>query len=156
MDTKIIEVETLVEHPMEGVLDIYPGSTVHQAMERQTSDISETTTEAYDNKDTEIETQFQEVYDAAMDAYDSQMNTSESVEGRYAARNGEVAVQFLNAALNAAKEKSNVKQHKDKLSIARGKLTGAGTTNNNLIVADRNDILKALASSTAAPTIQLP
>lgn len=147
MDTELVETETLINHPMEGVLDIDPQSTMHNVLERQTTNIAATTTEAYDNKDTEIETQFQEVYDAAMDAYDSQMGTSELVEGRYAARNGEVAVQFLNTALAAAKEKSNVKQHKDKLSVSRGKISGTGTTNNNLIVADRNDILKALAAS---------
>jgi len=145
METTFVETEKLKTHPMEEVLDIESGTTVHPMVERQTTDIAETTTEAYDNKDTEIEGQFQEVYDAAMDAFDTQMGTSEDVEGRYQARNGEVAVQFLSTALAAAKEKSNVKQHKDKLSIARGKLTGVGTTNNNLIVADRNDILKALS-----------
>lgn len=149
METKIVHAEKLVEHPMEMIMDIDSGSTIVPFVERKTIDIAESTTDTYDNKDTEIETQFQEVYDAAMDAYDSQMGTSESVEGKYAARNGEVAVQFLNTALTAAKEKSNVKQHKDKLSIARGKLTKTGTTNNNIIVADRNDILKALANPTS-------
>jgi len=145
METTFVETEKIKAHPMEGVLDIEPGTTAYPIVERQTTNIADTTTEAYDNKDTEIEGQFQEVYDAAMDAFDTQMGTSDDVEGRYQARNGEVAVQFLSTALAAAKEKSNVKQHKDKLSIARGKLTGAGVTNNNLIVADRNDILKALA-----------
>jgi len=145
METKIVHSEKQVDHPMEGILDIDENSTLMPIVERKTTDIAATTTEAYDDKDTEIETQFQEVYDAAMDAYDTQMGTSESVEGKYAARNGEVAVQFLNTALQAAKEKSSTKQHKDKLAIARGKLAGVGTTNNNLIVADRNDILKALS-----------
>lgn len=145
METIIVNAEKVKEHPMEGVLDIEAGTTAYPIAERKTTDIASATTEAYDEKDIEIETQFQEVYDAAMDAFDTQMGTSDDVEGRYAARNGEVAVQFLSTALAAAKEKSNVKQHKDKQNIARGKLTGVGTTNNNLIVADRNDILKALA-----------
>lgn len=144
MDTKKVQKEKLVEHPMEGILDIESKSTSIPITERQTTDIAETTTEAYDDKDIEIETQFQEVYDAAMDAFDDQNSQTDQVEGRYQARNGEVAAQFLNTALQAAKEKSNTKQHKDKLSIARGKLTGAGNaTGGNLIVADRNDILKA-------------
>lgn len=147
MKTKKEEVEVLKSHPMEDILGIEPNTTTITTSERTSTDISETTTEDYDNKDIEIETQFQEVYDLALDAYDSQMNVSGDVEGRYAARNGEVAVQFLNTALAAAKEKSNIKTNKDKLSVAKGKLKGSGTTNNNLIVADRNEILKAMMRS---------
>jgi hypothetical protein len=144
METKIVDSEKLKTHPMEDILDIESGTTAYQVSKRESTEIAATTTEAYDDKDIEIETQFQEVFDAAMDAYDSQIGTSEDVEGKYQARNGEVAVQFLATALQAAKEKSSTKMHKDKMNIARGKLTTAGKAKNNLIIADRNDILKAM------------
>ena len=130
----------MVNHPMEDVLNIESGTTPMTKVER-TSDL--VPTEAFDEKDVEIEEQFQEVYDSAMGAFEGQMDEAELVEGKYKARNGEVAVQFLNAALAAAKEKSGLKQHKDKLSVAKGKISGGGRSN-NLIIADRNELLKEI------------
>lgn len=128
-----------IEHPMESILDIEPGSTIMPFVEREIAELVET--ETYDDKDVEIETQFQEVYDAAMHAFDTQQNDAELIEPKYKARTQEIAVQFLNAALSAAKEKSNLKAHKDKLTIDRAK-TGPKNLQQNLIVADRNDLLK--------------
>lgn len=138
MDIDRTKKEIQFEHPMEEILDIEPGTTITTRTER-TTDMVEA--EQYDNKDSEIEEQFQEVYDAAMSAFESQCDEAEVVEGKYKARNAEVAVQFLNAALSAAKEKGSLKQHKDKLSTAVAKSTG-DTTNNNILVADRNELLK--------------
>ena len=78
-----------------------------------------------------------------MGAFESQLEEAELVEGKYKARNGEVAVQFLNTALGAAREKSVLKQHKDKVTVQKGKI-GTVHNHNNLIVADRNEILKTL------------
>jgi len=138
------EIEVIVEHPMEEILDIEPGTTLVPRVERTTELVS---SEHYDEKDQEIEEQVQEIYDAAMGAFETQMEEAELVEGKYKARNGEVAVQFLNAALNAAKEKANLKQHKDKMVIAQNKYQGPNTVNQNLIVADRNEILKRIANN---------
>lgn len=138
------EIEVTIEHPMEEVLDIEPGTTLIPKQERNTELIH---IEQYDDKDSEIENQIQEVYDAAMDAYESQMDEVELVEGKFKARNGEVAVQFLKTALDAVKEKSILKQSKDKHLIAKNKLDSAKTVNNNLIVADRNELLKTLAEA---------
>lgn len=144
MTTNYDIIEKQIEHPMEGVLNIEPGTTTVPTIQRTTEPMVEA--EEYDNKDEEIETQYQEVYDAAMGAFEGQCEEQELVEGKYKARNAEVAVQFLNAALAAAKEKGALKMHKDKQSVAVGKLKGGShTTNNNLVVADRNDLLRALA-----------
>lgn len=132
------EVEVLRSHPMEEVLDIEPETTLATKIERETDLVPAV---EFDEKDSEIEEQMQEVYDSAMGAFEQQMEEAELVEGKYKARNGEVAVQFLNAALNAVKEKSGLKQHKDKLAVAKGKL-GPNKVENNIIVADRNDILR--------------
>ena len=140
------EVEVLVEHPMEEILDIEPGTTPMTKVERSSELVPAV---EYDDKDNEIEEQFQEVYDSAMGAFEGQMEEAELVEGKYKARNGEVAVQFLNAALNAAKEKSSLKQHKDKQVIAEGKLKGeGGQQRGDVIIADRNELLKQLFGTT--------
>lgn len=101
----------------------------------------------YDPKDEEIETQFQTVYDKAMDAFDTQQELSEDVEGKYLARNSEVANQLLNTALSAAKEKANLKHHSDQLQLKKSGLApdqGSTTNIQNNIMMDRNDLLKMM------------
>jgi len=104
--------------------------------------------EEYDNKDKEIENQFQDIYDKAIDAFDTQVDATEDIEGKYLARNSEVANQLLNTALAAAKEKSNLKKHSDHLRTKKANAnseTPGGTTNiQNNIVMDRNDLLKIM------------
>lgn len=140
MNTKVVkqEVEVAVDHPMEGILEIAPGTTLLPQLQ-QTTEM--TVAETYDDKDNEIENQFQEVYDKAMGAYDSQTEQAELVEGKYKARVGEVSVQFLNTALEAARSKAQQKQSKDKL-VVDSKKAGPKTLNQNLFVGDRNELLK--------------
>ena len=97
----------------------------------------------YDTKDSEIEEQFQAVYDKAMDAFDSQVEDSQDIEGKYLARNSEVANQLLTTALQAAKEKASLKQHSDHLKIKKD-AKGATTNIQNNVMMDRNDILKMM------------
>jgi len=130
-------VEVATDHPMEGILNIEQGTTMIEQTQSSTQLVQH---EDYDNKDVELEDQFQEVYDAAFDAFEAQNGEAELVEGKYKARNAEVAANFLTTALNAAKEKADMKKHKDKLSASSG---GAQTVNNNIII-DRNELLKAL------------
>lgn len=132
-------VEVPIEHPLEKVFGIESATTMFPTIERTTQSV---VVPSYDDKDKEVEGQFNEVYDAAMGAFETQSQETELVEGKYKARSGEVAVQFLNTALEAAKSKSQQKQHKDKLSTITNK--APGTVNNNLIVADREDLLKNL------------
>lgn len=142
MSTEIAEVEKPTEHPMEEVLELESGTTLVPHKER-TTELA--LSEHYDDKDSEIEGQFQEVYDAAMEAFDETAAESDLIEPKFRARNKEVAVQFLNTALNAAREKSTLKQHKDKVAVEVGKVQNSGkTVNNNLVVADRNELLKMM------------
>lgn len=144
MATEIKEVTTNVEHPLEDVFDIEEKSTELTTTVRETE---LTEVEEYDVKDNEIETQFQEIYDCAMDAFDNSFSNTSEVEGKYKARNGEVAVQFLNAALNAANAKAALKKHKDKLTFDAKKAQTPQTLNQNLIVTDRNELLKHLSNT---------
>ena len=149
MSTEKENIEVPINHPMESILDIEEGTTLVPAVKRTTELV---VSGQYDNKDDEIDEQFQEVYDLSLEAFEQQSNEAELVEGRYKARNGEIAAQYLNIALNAAKEKGSLKGNKDKLSLAAEKVTTGGrTTNNNLIVGDRNDILKTLMGIDTKP-----
>lgn len=131
-----------VEHPLEKLFNIEPGTTLVEPEESiVTGELVDS--EMYDAKDKEVEGQFQEIYDKAVSAFDEQSTVGDFLEGKYKARNAEIAVQFLNTALAAAKEKANLKQHKDKL-ISNDKGGSGKTVNNNLIVTDRNEILKLL------------
>lgn len=135
------KVVKVIGHPLEGFFDIEPQSTEIEVFDRGGGELVKDA--AYDPKDTEIEEQFQEVYDSAMDGYDELSEEVHRVEGKYKARMGEVSVQHLNAALGAATQKAKLKEHKDKLE---SKETGVGSrvVNNNLIVDDRSRLLEEL------------
>lgn len=135
------KVTKVIEHPMEEFLDIERGTTEVEVFEREGEVIS---AEGYDSKDDEIEEQFQEVYDSAMDGYDLLSEELHKVEGRYKARVGEVSVQHLNAALNAASHKAKLKEHKDKLESKERAGPSKVTHNNTLIVDDRAAFLETL------------
>lgn len=143
MTTKIIE--SPQSHPLEQVLNIEDGTTLVPCVEVQTDLVQHTT---YDEKDNEIEGQLQEIYDNAMTAHDNNMLDMSAIEPKYRARLGEVSVAYLNAALGAVREKISLKTHKDKINIETAKAARPGTINNNLIVAERNEILKHLLGQT--------
>ena len=99
----------------------------------------------------DVKSAMADVYERAMEAFEEQVNNAAIVEPRYAARNMEVAKQFLDSALEAAKAQQNQNQHKDKIEVAAGKaglLNGPKNVTNNILVADRNDILKQLIGNT--------
>lgn len=137
------EKEVAVEHPLEQVFEIEEGTTLMPTVVRTTEIVA---VETYDDKDHEVEGQYQEVYDAAMGAFESQFQETELIEGKYKARSGEVAVQFLNTALQAAQAKGTLKQHKDKLTTDLNRNAGPKTVNNNLIVASQSEMLERLES----------
>ena len=95
-----------------------------------------------DAEDVQIDSKIDEVYDAAMQAYNTQTQFAEILEPRYAARNGEVAANFLNIALNAASVRAKVKGDRKKnaqfIPFTNNKASGT-------VVASREDIMKMLA-----------
>ena len=143
--TEFTKVKKETDHPLEDVFEIEPYTT---PMEVTTAVPQEVVTpENYDDKDTEIEQQLQEIYEAAMGQFEVTREEIEKVEGKYKARNGEVALQALQTALSAVQSKASVKANKDKLAIKQ-QTAGPSTLNQNLIVADRNELLKALGNET--------
>lgn len=133
--------EKPTEHPLEEVLDLERRTTMMEVPERAPAEI--VTTNDYDEKDKEIEKQLQEVYESAMTQFEITCEEAEKVEGKYKARNGEVAIQALNAALAAVRTKAEVKSSKDKVNAKLATGSGPNTLNQNLIV-DRNELLKLL------------
>jgi hypothetical protein len=141
-DETIAMIEKTISHPCEDVFDIEPGTTTTMIPAPRHTQLVRS--DMYDDKDAEIEEQYQEIYDKAMDFFDDIQNEMEGIEGKYKARNGEVGVQFLNAALSAAKEKSRLKEHKDK-TLGVGSAGEASITNNTQINISTSDLIKQFA-----------
>ena len=137
-------IEKVVSLPMEDFLNIESESTVLTRMERET-ELSRAA--EYDEKDTEIEIGYQEIADKALSGYERLMDEVDSVEGKYAARLSEVAVQHLNTALAAVNAKAKLKEHKDK--IIKKANSGAKTINNTLII-NREELLDSILNKTEA------
>lgn len=135
--------EKTVSHPLEDVLDIEPCTTIVEYQEFLPAEI--VAAPEYDDKDVEIEEKLEEIYTLALGNVNVLADEIEVVEGKYKARMGEVTATMLNVALGAVKQKADLKAHKDKLSIDRSNVGKPHTVNNNLVVSDRNSILRALA-----------
>lgn len=136
--------ERFIAHPMEEALGIEAGTTLSEYKPIQPAAVVEH--EAYDDKDVSIEEKIEEVYAMAMSNAEVLSDEIERVEGKYKARMGEVAATMMNVALGAIREQSSIKQHKDKLKPGSGSVNGSNNTitNNNLVVANRNEILELL------------
>jgi len=93
-------------------------------------------------EDVEIDKKIDQVYDAAYDTFQQQMQFAEITEPRYAARNAEVAANYLNIALNAAATKAKVRGDRKKASAF---VPYASKNPNGLVVASREEILKMMS-----------
>lgn len=94
-----------------------------------------------DEEDVEIDRKIDEVYTSAIETFQQQMQYAEIVEPRYAARNAEVAANYLNIALSAANSRAKVKSDRKKTVAApyAGRAPGGG------VVATLDDIMKMVA-----------
>jgi hypothetical protein len=145
LEGKFIKGESATSHPLEEILNLEPNTTMIPTVERAPSELVKA--DSYDEKDDEIDKGIQEVFDAAMTAFENAQNEENITQARGpAASPAEVGNMFLNTALNAMKAKSQVKMHKDKMDVTANKNAGPKTLNQNIILADRNDLLKELMS----------
>lgn len=135
MSTKITDKEREISHPLEEVFDIEENTTIVPYKEVKTDLVPY---EPFDVKDEELESQLQDLYDMAIEAFENQQSESDTMEARFKARNAEVAAQYLKTALEAVREKRELKQHKDRIINKKG----PGTVNN--IILDRNEIIKMI------------
>lgn len=98
-----------------------------------------------DQDDIENDARFDEVYTAAKEAFDNQMAYTEIIEPRYAARNAEVAANFLNLALQAASAKARVKSDRKRAAAFIPGMGANSKVTNNTIVASREEILRMIS-----------
>ena len=96
-----------------------------------------------DAEDIENDKRIDQVYDLAITAYEQQTAMVEIIDPKFAARNAEVAANFLNIALNAATSKAKIKADRKRIGMFNPAAQKAKTTN-NVIVASQEDILKMI------------
>jgi hypothetical protein len=146
-------------HPLEEVFDMTAGEYFENKQEYDevlqselpstiinTSKLAVQQEIIKDEEDTNIDNNIDNIYNKALAAFNQQTEMVEVVDPRYAARTAEVAANYLNIALNAMAIKSKVKNDRYRRSSSGfiPYTNGPKTVNNNLIVADRNDILKMM------------
>lgn len=139
-----------LQNPLEQVFGIEAGSTddVEYEMIEAGNMLPAVSAEApvdhKDEDDVAIEKRIDDVYEAAMNTFQQQQAYTEIVEPRYAARNAEVAANYLNIALAAANSRAKVKTDRKRANQAFVPYAQSNKTTNNLVIADRNQILKML------------
>lgn len=136
----------IIEHPLESVFNIESGSISFNDQELMIPEPSQTliatTEKEKDQEDQEIDDNIKKIFDAAMDAYENQTAFTEIVEPKFAARNAEVAAQYLALALNATALKAKTKNEKRK----NQQFVPFNNTTNNVIITDRNKLLDMIDS----------
>jgi hypothetical protein len=138
---KMVTKEKAVEHPLEDIFDIESGTTIVEYNQILPAEVVPMPN--YDQKDDEIEGKLEEIFTVALTNVAVISDEMEKVEGKYKARIGEVTATMLNVALGAVREKASMKQHKDKLTPGMP-AAGSKTVNNNIILADRNELIKMM------------
>ncbi len=116
---------------------------------------AEATPPAPDVKDADdiiVEERLDEVYTVAMETFNNQSSMIEAIEPRYAARTAEVAAQYLKIALDAASTRARVKVDR-KRTNQFVPFSGQGKGTTNVIVASRDDILRAITVDGTAKEI---
>ena len=139
-----------IKHPLEDVFNMDEG-TIENSREYDMVEVPRNLPAAQDaapvdHKDADdelIEKRIDEVYDAAMDAFQTQTAYTEIIEPRYAARNAEVAANYLNIALAAANSRAKAKTDRKRANQTFVP-HGGGKTTNNIVIANREEILKMI------------
>lgn len=131
-------------HPLENVFGMEAGSvepSSYDIIQSPESEILPAADSAPDEDDRVIDKKLDDVYSAAISAYENQTAYAEIVDPKFAARNAEVAANFLTIALAAVNSRAKVKSDRKRSgSVA----AGTKNTTNNILVANREDILKMI------------
>lgn len=132
-----------IESPIEGIFDIEPGTTLSNIQVTAREPVA--TENEKDADDVVVDSQLATVYDYAIEAFEAQSEQIQTIDPKFAARNAEVAAQYLKIALDATTGKAKIKLEREK-NLPINNKPGVVTNNNNIIVADRNAILRELMS----------
>src|SRR5437763_10547350 len=120
-----------MHHPLEDVLNLeicstplnveqmYDNVAAHaQELTPQDSEEVKPMPDAKDEDDIQTDKRLDDVFNAAIQTFNEQTAYTQIIEPRYAARNAEVAAQFLTLALNAATAKAKVKVDRKRTNAA--------------------------------------
>lgn len=140
-NTKTVTEVVKKPNSLEDAFGIPSGST-EITVEKKVTEA--TSIELYDEKDTELEQQFDVVKDMAQYTFEKIQDTIEDVEPKYAARLYEVANSYLNIMHDTIKSKAKVKMEKDKLAVKQQSPTKINQTTNNTIISNPTDIIRSL------------
>lgn len=158
-------------HPLEDVFDMESGSTPFKFSDTETGALNERASSLVDPttgelvlrkseelttadiekeeriEDLHIDGQLEGIHNAALVAFEHQSRMAQEVDPKFSARNAEVAAQYLNIALNAVNSRVDSKFKRQKIRLAKQTAGAPQTVNNNVIVADRNELLKLMQDS---------
>lgn len=137
---------TKITNPLDELFNMLPadleGDEYEPTTEGQIAPVPSAVPEK-DEEDLSIDKKIDEVYDAAISAYNFQTAYTEMIEPRYAARNAEVAANYLAIALNAASTRAKIKGDRKRSAQF---IPFSNARPNGVVVATREDILKMLPS----------
>jgi hypothetical protein len=154
-----------IEDPLTNLFDLYEEEGIPESISQETLDIIEmdaginngeivdtapemldfkapTDSPEKDAEDLDIDKKIDAVYTAAIDTFQQQIGFVEMVDPKFAARNAEVAAQYLNIALGAATAKARIKIDRKRGQQFIPYANGKSAT--NVIVASREDILNMI------------
>jgi hypothetical protein len=132
---------TSISSPLEDIFDIESGTTekalqlVPQSAEMASIDETE---------ETEIAVQLNTVYNYALEAFEQQTANVQTIDPKFAARTAEVAAQYLNIALSAVNTRVSNRDRREKRKGGKIENQNAENIQNNIIVADRNELLRMI------------
>lgn len=126
------------------LIDPISGEIISRKIEASTTDLE--TEERLE--DLHIDGQLENLHMNAITAFEKTIRMAEEVDPKFAARNSEVAAQYLNIALNAINSRVDAKFKRLKIRISKNVSTVPNIFNNNgVIIANRNEMLQALLQS---------
>lgn len=134
----------LTTSKLEDIFGIESGTTISTVQHQSTEIVSTNDTDTsslINEEDHAIAGQLATIYGYAIDAFEQQTQMVQEVDPKFAARNAEVAAQYLKIALDSVGDRAKIRHDKLKLKVDGGT---PNTINNNLIMANRNEILKML------------
>lgn len=144
---KLIELQS---HPLEEHFGIKKGSTEMVSVQRKTIDLVKP--EQYDDKDVEIEKDYQEIADSALNIVELLRGQLGNSEPKYMARLAEVIGQQLNTALSAVDKKAKLKSGKDNYLLRKEKATTPKSVNQTLII-NREALLDMMKDQSAPDNV---
>ena len=98
-------------------------------------------------EDLHIDGQLETVHTNAIIAFENSSRMAGEVDPKFAARNAEVAAQYLTIALNAVNSRVEAKYKRAKIKITKEKKDGVIPNGSTVVIMDRNALLKEILSN---------